>query len=411
MENHGVKIWASHIQPNTEFDKKVAYALAVARSNDHLLQHQLFHLLSEVKTKQLTPSEQLSILRAEALLIIRNNELNTAPLENQWLPIFPSKNQFINEELAALFNKSKNSIWVKKIMALWSEIDEERLKILIPDSLAERSEMYGPSVKAMRNRTPSSYKIALISALSHYKFGWNSDLRNKYFNGFNEFWDREGGNSYRGYLLKILSNALDHLPKGERPKFEKMSGYQVGQYGQNVLVNLPVPKGPGKNWQVEDVEDVMKNKKIIPNYTNGLHMFKAALCQACHRIQNKGNNIGPDLTQLASRFTLKDMAHAIINPDAEISDQYMMSEIYLNNGDRWLAKIVEETSDSLLVMLNPLTPEKVIKIHLSLIKEKKRSLQSQMFPALLNRLNEQEVVDLMTYLLAGGQDDISFYPE
>ena len=61
-------------------------------------------------------------------------------------------------------------------------------------------------------------------------------------------------------------------------------------------------------------------------------------------------------------------------------------------------------------MLNPLTPEKVTKIHLSSIKEKKRSLQSQMFPALLNRLNEQEVVDLMTYLLSGGQDDISLYP-
>ena len=189
-----------------------------------------------------------------------------------------------------------------------------------------------------------------------------------------------------------------------------MSGYQVGQYGQNVLANLPVPKGPGKNWKVEDVEDVMKNKKIIPNYINGRHMFKAALCQACHRIQNKGNNIGPDLTQLASRFTVKDMAHAIINPDAEISDQYMVSEIHLNNGDRWFVKIVEETSDSLLFMLNPLTPEKVTKIHLSSIKEKKRSLQSQMFPALLNRLNEQEVVDLMTYLLAGGQDDISLYP-
>ena len=99
-------------------------------------------------------------------------------------------------------------------------------------------------------------------------------------------------------------------------------------------------------------------------------MFEAALCQACHRIQNKGNNIGPDLTQLASRFTVKDMAHAIINPNAEISDQYMMSEIYLNNDDRWFAKIIEETSDSLFVMLNPLTPEKVTKIHLSSIKEK-----------------------------------------
>ena len=411
MENHGIEIWASRIHSDTEFNKKVAYALAVARSDNNLLQQQLFDLLSKVESKQLTPSEQLSILRAEALLMIRNNDLNTDALENQWLPIFPSKNQFINEELAALFSKTQHSIWVKKIMTLWSEIDEEHLKILISDSLAERSEMYGPAVKAMRNRTPSSYKIALTSALSHYKFGWNTDLRNEYFNGFNEFWDREGGNSYRGYLLKILSNALDHLPKGERPKFEKMSGYHVGQYGQNILANLPVPKGPGKNWKVEEVEDVMKNKKIIPNYINGQHMFEAALCQACHRIQNKGNNIGPDLTQLASRFTVKDMAHAIINPDAEISDQYMISEIHLNNGDRWFAKIIEETSDSLFVMLNPLTPEKVTKIHLSSIKEKKRTLQSQMFPALLNRLNEQEVVDLMTYLLAGGQDDISLYPQ
>ena len=115
------------------------------------------------------------------------------------------------------------------------------------------------------------------------------------------------------------------------------------------------------------------------------------------------------MTQLASRFTVKDMAHAIINPNAEISDQYMLSEIQLNNGARWFAKIIEETSDSLFVMLNPLTPEKLTKIPLSSIKEKKLTHQSQMFPASLNRLNAQEVVDLMTYLLAGGQDDISLY--
>ena len=171
-----------------------------------------------------------------------------------------------------------------------------------------------------------------------------------------------------------------------------------------------MPKGPGKNWQVKEVEDAMENKKLIPSYINGKHMFEAALCQACHRIQNKGNNIGPNLTQLASRFTIKDIAHAIINPNAEISDQYMMSEIHLHNGDRWLCKIVNETRDSLFVVKNPLTPENVNKIHISTIKENNLTDQSQMFPALLNRLNEQEIVDLMTYLLAGGQKDISFYP-
>ena len=272
-------------------NKKVEYGIAAARSNNKKLQRQLLKVLSQVESSQLTSTEQLSIIRAESLLIIRNKDLNIKVLENQWLTIFPSKNQFINEELAALFNQTKNSIWVGKIMKLWSEIDEEYLKVLISDSLAERSEMYGPTVKAMRKRRPRSYKIALTSALSHYKVGWNTALRNAYFNGFNEFWDREGGNSYRGYLLKILSNALNNLPKADRSKFEKISGYQIGKYGQTVLANLPVPKGPGKNWQVKEVEDAMENKKLIPNYINGKHMFEAALCQACHRIQNKGNNI------------------------------------------------------------------------------------------------------------------------
>ena len=411
LENHGVEKWASYINSKTEFNKKVEYGLAVARSNNKELQQHLLKLLSQVECAQLTSSEQLSIIRAESLLIIRNKAFNIRVLENQWLPIFPSKDQFINEELAALFNETQNSIWVGKIMKLWSEIDEEYLKILISDSLAERSEMYGPTVKAMRKRRPRSYKIALTSALSHYKVGWNTALRNTYFNGFNEFWDREGGNSYRGYLLKILSHALNNLPKADRSKFEKISGYQIGQYGQNVLANLPVPKGPGKNWQVKDVEDVMENKKLIPNYINGEHMFEAALCKACHRIQSEGNDIGPNLTQLASRFTIKDIAHAIINPNAEISDQYMMSEINFNNGDRWIGKVVNETRDSLFVLINPLRPEKVSKIHISTVKENKLTDQSQMFPALLNRLNEQEVVDLMTYLLAGGQKNISLYPQ
>jgi hypothetical protein len=48
LENHGVEIWASRIHSDTEFNKKVEYALAVARSNNHVLQQHLFDLLSLV---------------------------------------------------------------------------------------------------------------------------------------------------------------------------------------------------------------------------------------------------------------------------------------------------------------------------------------------------------------------------
>lgn len=402
LENQGVDKWAGLMTKETPVQQKIEYALAVARSENQSLQFELFNLLKEIDLPLHDDDTQLKIIRAQGLLCIRNSTLQRAELETQWGPVFPSENQYLNEEIAFFFTDSQNPIWLEKTMNLWSQVSEEDLKILISDSLAARSDMYGQTVMNMRKRRPKSYKIALTDALSRYQYGWTLAFQNEYFTGFNSLWDREGGYSYRGYLLKILERALSHVEVTNKIVFEEISGASIGRYGQSLLADLPVPEGPGRNWSIEDVVNLMQTNSHKSNHINGAKMFEAALCQSCHMIQGKGSAIGPELTQLATRFSIKDMAQAIIEPSAEISDQYMLTLILLNNGDQLVGKITDKANDTLSLMINPLMPTNLTKIPIADIKNKRAATQSQMFPALLNRLNEQEVFDLMTYLLTAG---------
>ena len=58
------------------------------------------------------------------------------------------------------------------------------------------------------------------------------------------------------------------------------------------------------------------------DFINGRKMFGAASCFACHRFNQEGGAIGPDLTSVAGKFSPRDLLESIIEPGKEISDQY-----------------------------------------------------------------------------------------
>ena len=60
-------------------------------------------------------------------------------------------------------------------------------------------------------------------------------------------------------------------------------------------------------------------------------------------------------------------------------------------------------------MPNPFNESYTISIAKSAILKKELSPVSPMPPALLNRLNEQEVVDLFAYIIAGGDENHKIY--
>jgi putative heme-binding domain-containing protein len=123
----------------------------------------------------------------------------------------------------------------------------------------------------------------------------------------------------------------------------------------------------------------------------------------------QGGIIGPDLSQLGTRFSTKDILEATINPSDEISEQYVASVIELKDGSSVMGRIINEDGTSYSVSQNPFSPDilrKVEKSNVVLVKDSKISI---MMPGMINRLNEEELKDLMAYLVSGGNPNHEVY--
>jgi putative heme-binding domain-containing protein len=141
------------------------------------------------------------------------------------------------------------------------------------------------------------------------------------------------------------------------------------------------------------------------DFVKGKAMYAASLCLSCHTMRGEGGAVGPDLTQLGTRFSAKDILDATINPNAVISDQYAATIFYLHDGSSIMGKLANEESDKYIVSQNPFDPNTLREIPKKDVKSKKLSEISIMMPGMINRLNEEELKDLMAYLMAGGNPE------
>ena len=105
------------------------------------------------------------------------------------------------------------------------------------------------------------------------------------------------------------------------------------------MASLPQPEGPGENWMQGRVRRILNDylEETPRNYERGKEMYAAALCEACHTMNGMGGNIGPDLSQIGTRFSRGDIVEAIISPSDAISDQYGATVFTMKNGsaDGW----------------------------------------------------------------------------
>ena len=168
------------------------------------------------------------------------------------------------------------------------------------------------------------------------------------------------------------------------------------------MPELPKPAGPGKDWTLEEVRALAATGLKGRNFENGQKMFAATRCVLCHRFGGDGGATGPDLTQLAGRFNVEALTEAILEPSKVISDQYRAHLIAMNDGVVHTGRIVSETEKTYTVVTDPEVSTKVVDLVRADIDEMKPSPLSLMPPGLLKPLNEQEVLDLLAYLLSRG---------
>ena len=279
---------------------------------------------------------------------------------------------------------------------------------LLAEDITLRSEQYGEDITNMRANPPNAEEIDLALSLSQITAGWTVDQREAYFTWFYDALRRSGGRSYVGFLENIRANALEKVPTAEREVLAPLTGaYTMPAVD---LTALPQPEGPGRNWTRQDLGDMMWDSLAVPrNLAEGEKLYAAALCQACHTFRGVGGNNGPDLTQIGTRFSRGDILEAIDSPSDAISDQYGATLLTRTDGSKVVGRIVGEDDEAVQLNPNPFNASQVMAIPLADIADRSASTISMMPPRLLNRLNGREVMDLMAYLLSGGDPEHTCY--
>jgi putative heme-binding domain-containing protein len=304
---------------------------------------------------------------------------------------------------------------VPKTLALLDQAkDDDSLQQSFTNSsdLILRNPQYGMDIAGMLSKTPPAQQIYYATALGVAKDGWTPEAREKYFKWFNSAFGFKAGNSYIGFIDRARKMGLQHVSKDQFAFYDKLSGSALlDAKNQNRLAStVERPKGPGRNWELDSALAVIENDHTSRNVERGKAMFTATLCSSCHRLGGEGSDIGPDLSQLGTRFSTKDILVSIIDPSKEVSDQYAATYFYMKDGTSILGRVTNQDKEKYYISQNPFAPQQIREIRKSDVSRLSISdAPSIMFPRLINSLNPEELKDLMAYLISAGNKDHEVY--
>jgi len=212
--------------------------------------------------------------------------------------------------------------------------------------------------------------VVSLQGSAGYVSGWNGDavrINDRFF---------KGGNSFRGFAVSTKKVTV-------------------------ASQEFAAPKGPGRAYSVQDILAMAPGKLAGRDFENGRAMYNSVGCAACHRFDGAGGGVGPDLSGVASRYTLRDLMENIIEPSKVISDQYGSEEVLLKDGSTLVGRAYAE-GGKLVVTADPRNPDESTSVALDEVKSRKPYPVSLMPAGMINGLNKDEILNLVAYLQSGG---------
>ncbi|MBP88268.1 MAG: dehydrogenase [Planctomycetaceae bacterium] len=121
-------------------------------------------------------------------------------------------------------------------------------------------------------------------------------------------------------------------------------------------------------------------------------------CATCHKLHDKGIQIGPDLTGAERKDRLK-LIRNIVDPNSEVRPQYI-SHVAVTNDGRVLTGLLAESNAETITLLDAKNKRTVLSR--SDLEELRESIVSLMPEKLLDELTDQQIRDLLAYLQSDG---------
>lgn len=153
-----------------------------------------------------------------------------------------------------------------------------------------------------------------------------------------------------------------------------------------------VASNPDRRLVKPDIADIAE---LTGNAATGQLLFKAN-CSRCHVYNQKGVDVGPELTNVQRQLDKAGLIESIVQPNASITPGYESWLISTTTGQTYYGFIASETAQSLIV--KGVTGQKHT-IPISAISNRRRFANSLMPSVQTMKLSQQQIADITAYLL------------
>jgi putative heme-binding domain-containing protein len=299
-----------------------------------------------------------------------------------------------------------------------------KLDPLFPAATREANWLLCETLVYLQSPTVAAKALALIQAaptqeeqieyarsLRMLKTGWTLATRTAYLEWLLKAVNYRGGASFDKFIEFIRNDALATFTNAEKTTLAELIARKPER--KSVVENLGdvfAGRTP-TNWTLDDLSAAAQGGLRRRDFERGRRMFGATACFACHRFGNEGGMTGPDLTGAGGRYSPRDLLDQIINPSKEINEQFVPSVLTKLDGSTVVGVVTNLQGDTVVICPDPSEPNNTTRVDRKEVKSIEPSKVSPMPPGLLNMLTKDEVLDLLAYILAGGnRTDAMFQP-
>ena len=132
------------------------------------------------------------------------------------------------------------------------------------------------------------------------------------------------------------------------------------------------------------------------NIDSGKKLFEGlATCSNCHIVNQRGKDVGPDLTEIGSKLSREAMYTAILDPSAGISHNYENYSVLTNDGQQINGLKISETDRELVIRTVEAIDRRIPKEEVELVKKSDKSIMPE---NLHHAFQQQGLIDIVEYM-------------
>jgi putative heme-binding domain-containing protein len=117
-------------------------------------------------------------------------------------------------------------------------------------------------------------------------------------------------------------------------------------------------------------------------------------CFDCHRIDQRGSRVGPDLSDIGTRRTPERLQQALLDPDDEVLFENRYVRFVTKDGATVTGRLLNQ--DALSVQL--INPKEELKTYMRATLRDYTVVDKGLMPSVRGKLTDQQVADIVSYL-------------